>query len=84
MLRYLVERGEEYVIEAVRYQGGYRHVFAFRRSLPEAEAIRRQVILLQIPVVNPDGLDLISHWYRGNVGTPGGIHNSVGGRPHYR
>src|SRR5207253_1877188 len=40
MLRYLVERGDEYVIEAVRYQGGYRHVFAFRRDLPEAEAIR--------------------------------------------
>ena len=35
----------------------------------EAEAIRRQVILLQIPVINPDGLDLISHWYRQNVAT---------------
>src|SRR5881628_1209766 len=34
----------------------------------EVEAIRRQVILLQIPVINPDGLDLISHWYRENVG----------------
>ena len=40
MLRYLVERGDEYAIEAVRYQGGYRHVLAFRRSLPEASAIR--------------------------------------------
>jgi hypothetical protein len=35
----------------------------------EAEAIRRQVILMQIPVINPDGLDMISHWYRENVGT---------------
>src|SRR5262249_32979863 len=34
----------------------------------EAEAIRRNVILVQIPVINPDGLDLISHWYRENVG----------------
>ena len=40
MLRYLVERGDQYAIESVRYQGGYRHVFAFRRSLPEAGAIR--------------------------------------------
>jgi Zinc carboxypeptidase len=36
----------------------------------EAEAIRRQVILLQVPVINPDGLDMIAHWYRENVGTP--------------
>ena len=40
MLRYLVERGDEYEVEAVRYQGGYRHVFAFRRKLPEAGEIR--------------------------------------------
>src|SRR5260370_7177190 len=36
----------------------------------EVEEIRRQVILLQVPVINPDGLDLIAHWYRENVGTP--------------
>jgi hypothetical protein len=36
----------------------------------EAEDIRQQVILLQVPVINPDGLDLIAHWYRENVGTP--------------
>jgi hypothetical protein len=40
MLRYLAECGDEYMIEVVRYQGGYRHVFAFRRSLPEAPQIR--------------------------------------------
>ena len=28
------------------------------------------MILLQVPVINPDGLDLIAHWYRENVGTP--------------
>ncbi len=40
MLRYLVERGDQYVIEAVFYQGGYRHVVAFRRGLPETDAMR--------------------------------------------
>ncbi len=36
----------------------------------EMEKIRRQVILLQIPSINPDGLDWVAHWYMGNVGTP--------------
>jgi hypothetical protein len=44
MLRYLAERDADYVIESVRYQGGYRHVFAFRRALPEAEAIREALV----------------------------------------
>ena len=36
----------------------------------EFDRIRRSVILLQIPVINPDGLDWIAHWYRKNVGAP--------------
>jgi hypothetical protein len=36
----------------------------------ETRRIRGNVILLQVPVVNPDGLDWIVHWYRKNVGTP--------------
>ncbi len=36
----------------------------------DAQRIRKNVILLQIPVINPDGLDNIVHWYRKNVGTP--------------
>ena len=36
----------------------------------EMTRIRQNVILLQIPVINPDGLDHIVHWYRKNVGTP--------------
>ncbi|MEO7648885.1 MAG: M14 metallopeptidase family protein, partial [Bryobacteraceae bacterium] len=36
----------------------------------EVQAIRRDVILMQIPVINPDGLDMIAHWYRENTGTP--------------
>jgi hypothetical protein len=37
---------------------------------PEIERIRDRVILLQVPVINPDGLDMIVDWYRKNVGTP--------------
>jgi len=37
---------------------------------PDTRRIRDKVILMQIPVINPDGLDWIAHWYRKNVGTP--------------
>jgi hypothetical protein len=36
----------------------------------EVRRIRRNVILLQIPCINPDGLDMVAEWYRRNVGTP--------------
>jgi hypothetical protein len=36
----------------------------------ETRAIRQNVILLQIPVINPDGLDWVAHWYLQHVGTP--------------
>jgi hypothetical protein len=36
----------------------------------EMEAVRRNVILMQVPVINPDGLDMVAHWYRKNAGTP--------------
>ncbi|MCC6538465.1 MAG: hypothetical protein IT162_12995 [Bryobacterales bacterium] len=36
----------------------------------ETRRIRDRVILLQVPVINPDGLDWIAHWYRQNAGTP--------------
>ena len=36
----------------------------------EFRRIREKVILLQIPVINPDGLDMIVEWQRKNVGTP--------------
>ena len=35
----------------------------------ETERIRRNVIVLQVPVINPDGLDMVAEWYRRNVGT---------------
>lgn len=36
----------------------------------EARRIRSNVILIQIPVINPDGLAMAAAWYRRNVGTP--------------
>ncbi|HYZ83426.1 MAG TPA: M14 metallopeptidase family protein [Bryobacteraceae bacterium] len=35
----------------------------------EHKRIRDKVILLQVPCINPDGLDAVSHWYRKNVGS---------------
>jgi hypothetical protein len=46
---------------------------AWRMVAGESEEIRRfrdKVILLQVPVINPDGLDMIASWYAKNVGTP--------------
>ncbi|HYI93988.1 MAG TPA: M14 metallopeptidase family protein [Bryobacteraceae bacterium] len=36
----------------------------------EVQRIRENVILMQIPVINPDGLDMVASWYKKNVGTP--------------
>ncbi len=36
----------------------------------ETRRIRSEVILIQIPVINPDGLDMVASWYARNVGTP--------------
>lgn len=36
----------------------------------ETRRIRQNVILLQVPVINPDGLDMVVDWYRKNLGTP--------------
>lgn len=36
----------------------------------EMQAIRHNTIVIQIPCINPDGLDLVADWYRSNVGTP--------------
>ncbi len=37
---------------------------------PEMQAIRDNVILVLLPTINPDGLDLVADWYRRNLGTP--------------
>jgi hypothetical protein len=36
----------------------------------EARRIRDQVVALFVPVMNPDGLDIVATWYRRNVGGP--------------
>jgi hypothetical protein len=36
----------------------------------EMQRIRDNVIFVTVPVMNPDGLDIVANWYRGNVGTP--------------
>ncbi|MFY0592946.1 M14 family metallopeptidase [Roseivirga sp.] len=36
----------------------------------EMRAIRENVITLMVPVINPDGVDIVVDWYRKNVGTP--------------
>lgn len=36
----------------------------------EARNIRENVILLLMPNINPDGLDIVTSWYRRNLGTP--------------
>ena len=36
----------------------------------EMRAIRDNVILVLLPTINPDGLDMVADWYRRNLGTP--------------
>ena len=36
----------------------------------EMKRIRDNVILVTVPVMNPDGLDIVARWYRDHVGTP--------------
>ncbi|GIU75570.1 MAG: peptidase [Bryobacteraceae bacterium] len=36
----------------------------------EARRIRSEVVLIQIPVINPDGLEMVAGWYARNVGSP--------------
>ena len=36
---------------------------------PEMQKIRENVITLLMPVMNPDGLDIVVDWYRKNMGT---------------
>ncbi|MCH8017385.1 MAG: hypothetical protein IH917_12255 [Acidobacteria bacterium] len=37
---------------------------------PETEEILKNVIFLLVPSLNPDGVDMVTHWYRQTLGTP--------------
>lgn len=37
---------------------------------PDITKILEETVLLLIPSVNPDGIDMVTEWYRRNVGTP--------------
>lgn len=46
---------------------------AFRVATEESDEMRRirdEVVLVLLPVMNPDGLDRVVGWYRRNLGTP--------------
>jgi len=46
---------------------------AYRLATEDSEELRRirdNVVLVQLPVMNPDGLDRVVAWYRRNLGTP--------------
>jgi hypothetical protein len=48
-------------------------LLAYRLATEESEEVRRirdNVILLLMPVMNPDGMDMVADWYMSNVGTP--------------
>ena len=36
----------------------------------EMKRVRDNVIVVAVPVMNPDGLDIVAHWYRQQLGTP--------------
>lgn len=45
---------------------------AYRMVSGESDEVRRirdNVILMQVPVINPDGLEMTADWYRRNLGT---------------
>ncbi|HZK77397.1 MAG TPA: M14 family zinc carboxypeptidase, partial [Gemmatimonadaceae bacterium] len=36
----------------------------------EAKAIRKNTVVIMVPSLNPDGVDIVGNWYRGSLGTP--------------
>ena len=48
-------------------------LLAYRVATEESEEmreIRDKTVLLLMPVMNPDGLDIVAHWYQRQLGTP--------------
>lgn len=56
-----------------RAHGQMTSLFAWKVAAEESAEmrfIRDNVVMLLMPVMNPDGLDLVAGWYRKNVSTP--------------
>ncbi|MBI4540412.1 MAG: peptidase M14, partial [Gemmatimonadetes bacterium] len=56
-----------------RAHGQMTPLLAYKVTAEETEEMRRirdNVILLLMPNMNPDGLDIVTDWYRKNLGTP--------------
>tara|TARA_Y100000590_G_scaffold75685_3_gene83585 strand:+ start:12930 stop:15560 length:2631 start_codon:yes stop_codon:yes gene_type:complete len=56
-----------------RAHGQMTAELAYRIATEESEEmkkIRENVIVLLMPVMNPDGMDIVVDWYRRNLGTP--------------
>lgn len=43
---------------------------AVAEETPEMKKIRENVIFLLMPMMNPDGVNIVSNWYTKNLGTP--------------
>ena len=41
-----------------------------RGDTPEAKAILANTIVIMVPSLNPDGVDIVGNWYRQTLGTP--------------
>ncbi|MFW6010765.1 MAG: M14 family zinc carboxypeptidase, partial [Gemmatimonadota bacterium] len=77
--RSLAERGKAVVwidggLHATEVAGAqFPPKFAYRLATEESEEARRireDVIVLLMPVMNPDGLDIVADWYYEQLGTP--------------
>ena len=57
--------------ETAATQFGMEFAYEFATSEePEWVSARENVLLVMTPNTNPDGLDIVTHWYRRNVDTP--------------
>ena len=37
---------------------------------PDAKAIRKNTVVIMVPSLNPDGVDIVGNWYKSSLGTP--------------
>lgn len=56
-------------VAGAQFSPGFAHLMVASEE-PELRRIRDEVILLLMPVMNPDGLEIVVDWYRRHLGTP--------------